>query len=217
MRDMHDANTSQFVLVKNDIKSGIITETWNAMGLKGTQSHRIDIDMLVDDKNVLKVDYDLVAKNYMIPFGHITWASAWFGAAEKCYKRVQRYLRKNPKKLNSYVKYQLAEIRKYLEIISSVLDRCTVKYDTALNENDRSYLNSYQFSLQINNLKIIASEYSYKIADKLMDIVGLFDGYIDGSQLQVERVYRDLRSASLMFHNRRIYEINGSLLLMERN
>jgi acyl-CoA dehydrogenase len=57
---------------------------------------------------------------------------------------------------------------------------------------------------------------SFSFLDRIVEISGLNLGYSRASELGIERTFRDLRSASLMFANDRLLETNGKLILTER-
>ena len=69
------------------------------------------------------------------------------------------------------------------------------------------------FSIQINNLKIISSENLYKAINEIVEVSGMYYGYQQIEEINFERTLRDLRSASIMFHNNRLKGINGKLSL----
>jgi acyl-CoA dehydrogenase len=45
----------------------------------------------------------------------------------------------------------------------------------------------------------------------------LAQGYMKNTALDLERVFRDLRSATLMYHNDRLLGANGKLILVENS
>ncbi|MFC6935960.1 hypothetical protein ACFQHO_40505 [Actinomadura yumaensis] len=71
------------------------------------------------------------------------------------------------------------------------------------------------FQIMINNVKVTASERSFAAVDGLLEIAGLGLGYQQGDGLVLERIFRDLRSASLMYGNRRLLRANGKLGLLD--
>jgi alkylation response protein AidB-like acyl-CoA dehydrogenase len=65
-------------------------------------------------------------------------------------------------------------------------------------------------------VKLLASEDCCAVADELITIAGLKKGYLQDDPDGLERTYRDLRSAPLMFANEHLYQSNGRLMLFER-
>ena len=61
------------------------------------------------------------------------------------------------------------------------------------------------------------SRLAFELVDRLVDLCGLAQGYMKNTALDVERVFRDLRSATLMYHNDRLLGANGKLILVENS
>ena len=55
---------------------------------------------------------------------------------------------------------------------------------------------------------------AFDVIDGLMELRG-FPGYTRADKGGLERVFRDLRSAALMFSNDRLLQANGRLMLVE--
>src|SRR5919201_807581 len=70
--------------------------------------------------------------------------------------------------------------------------------------------------LRLNALKIFSSERSFAVVDELIQLVGLRYGYIRSAPFPLERLFRDLRSASLNYANDRLLTANGALALLDR-
>ena len=62
-------------------------------------------------------------------------------------------------------------------------------------------------------MKIISSENLYKAINEIVEVSGMYYGYQQIEEINFERTLRDLRSASIMFHNNRLKGINGKLSL----
>jgi acyl-CoA dehydrogenase len=71
--------------------------------------------------------------------------------------------------------------------------------------------------IELNNLKIASSEVAFRVVDELVQLAGLREGYLEEGEMGLERVFRDVRSASLMYSNERLRQINGRLLLVEHS
>ena len=72
------------------------------------------------------------------------------------------------------------------------------------------------FQIQINELKLVASRRAFSAVNRLMEIGGLRHGYIRNPALPIERVFRDICSARLMYANDRLLVANGKLALLDR-
>ena len=71
--------------------------------------------------------------------------------------------------------------------------------------------------ISLNNVKIAVSRLAFEVVDRLIELCGLAQGYMKNTALDLERVFRDLRSATLMYHNDRLLGANGKLILVEHS
>lgn len=197
---------------------------WNPMGARGTHSVALSLAGSVDRGNLVgRNGFREVALMSMVPLGHIVWASSWLGAARGAFGKMLGILR-NPKTRRDYdvtsdlFATRLAEIRLELASVSAYLGRTIDEYERRRARPDQR-LEDYEepsFQLQINELKILASERLFHAVDRLVELGGLRYGYLRGSPVPLERVFRDLRSASLMYANERLLVANGKLALLDR-
>jgi acyl-CoA dehydrogenase len=223
MRAGEDKPTSDVRLVCVRPGDGRITVEggWDAMGMRGTTSVPMKFDVTVACERVLATPFRAIALQSMIPVGHVGWVASWFGAARGAVRRVIRGLRegaaKGGRKLGSELLLErLAGIRVSLDLIESLLGRVASELDGLRRE--RAPFAAYQdirLNLLINNLKVAGSTLAFSVADRLIELVGLNDGYLRRSELGLERTFRDLRSAALMFSNDRLLAANGKLMLVE--
>jgi glycosyltransferase involved in cell wall biosynthesis len=72
------------------------------------------------------------------------------------------------------------------------------------------------WTIALNGLKVAGSRISYATVDLLIEIAGLARGYLRDETLGLERVFRDLRSASLMVNNDHLLQMNAKQMLMHR-
>jgi alkylation response protein AidB-like acyl-CoA dehydrogenase len=80
---------------------------------------------------------------------------------------------------------------------------------------DAGELRSTGFQLRVNEVKVLASETAHAVVDDAMDLLGATNGYTVNDRIPLERVYRDLRAARLMYSNDRLLEANGKLALID--
>src|SRR5260370_29257318 len=71
------------------------------------------------------------------------------------------------------------------------------------------------FQIHINTLKILAAELPFQAVDELIQLLGMRYGYMRNKRAPLERIFRDLRSASLMYSNDRLLIANGKLALVD--
>ena len=210
----------KLVLVKRGDGIVSVTGDWNAMGMRGTRSVPMSFDVCVDKNRAIGHSFRETALKVLIPLGHIGWSAAWLGAARGAYRRFVRHSRsagRTTRKLRSDLFVaRLAELRVLLDLNEALLTRC-VDEVSRLESGDAT-LEAYEdvtYNIRLNNLKIAGSRLSFEVADRLVELSGLRDGYSSDGELGIERVFRDLRSAELMFNNDRLIESNGKLILVE--
>ena len=216
-------NDVSLVLVTPDDGQITVAGEWNAMGMRGTCSVPMKFDVVVDCSRVIGKSARQVALQTMIPAGHLGWTAAWFGAAKgafKCFVGQLRILEgRGKRKLNSDLFIsRLANMRISLDLIEAMLYQATDRIDK-LRQNSAS-LKHYEdvtYNIALNNLKVAGSRLAFSVADELVELSGLSRGYLKDKTLPFERVFRDLRSATLMYSNDRLLEANGKLILVENS
>jgi acyl-CoA dehydrogenase len=194
--------------------------SWDPMGMRGTHSVAIDIDGLVDSDAVLGApgDFRTLAVRTFIPAGHIGWAACWLGAARAALAGVLHLMRSGPGRQqfdlsSELLRISLARVRLDLDataaLLRQVVDDCRA-VDRGADAEDVG------IQLRLNGLKVFAAEHTFAAADRLIQLVGLRHGYRRDSDLPLERLFRDLRSASLNYANDRLLLANGMLTLTDR-
>ena len=91
---------------------------------------------------------------------------------------------------------------------------CLRRYEAAIGSEDR--LSAISFAVDMNNLKLAASQSVVKIVGEAMLVCGL-DGYRNDSPFSMGRHLRDAHSAAVMVNNDRILANNASLALVLRD
>lgn len=223
MRASEESPPSEVVLAFAD-RSQLDIEArsgWSPLGMRGTDSAGMTIkgrfskDQLIDPPG----GFEHVAVTTMIPVGHIAWASAWLGAAQGCYMQMVELFR-DPKARKGFnlqsdlFATRLARIRLQLDAVSAYLQQTVQEYEQFCRSDEQP---SHRFNIHINNLKIFASETLFTAIDQLLQLSGLRYGYLKNKQVCIERTFRDLRAASLMYANDRLLVANGKLALLDRN
>jgi acyl-CoA dehydrogenase len=191
---------------------------WESMGMRGTQSIPLAITGTLNRDNIINEErFSDMANKYMIPIGHIMWASSWLGAVKNIFQKSVKLIRKNTVKLKSDLTiHELAEARLLIETVDTYLEATITKYNEAIyglephEDPDWNLL-----SIHINNLKILASENLIKALEILMNICGLNFGYLLNKEIPLERTFRDLKSSTLMFNNDKLKGINGKMSLFK--
>lgn len=220
MRSADDRPTTDvsLVLLRAGEGSVVVTGGWQAMGLRGTVSVPMEFDVLVSPDRLVGNSFREVALKTLVPFAQAGWTAAWYGAARAALARfIQEQREKRTRNLNSDLFLtRLAELRLKLDLIESLLLRVADRLDQLRDR--QAPMEAYEdlgHNLLVNNLKIAGSRLAFDVADGLIEMAGLNYGYLQSERSGLERVFRDLRSAALMYSNDRLLQANGRLLLVE--
>lgn len=217
MRASADSPPNATRLVAVGPENGTVEEcgAWDAMGMRGTHSVPMRFDVLVEPGQVLDVAFGEVASKTMIPVGHVGWAAAWLGVARGCFQRVCAAVRAGRiggGTARSDVLFErLAEAKLDLDLLESIVLRAADEVD-----HHRRHRTGVPDPVLINNVKLAGARLSLRAVNTQIDIVGMRGGYLRGGDLGLERAYRDLRAAGLMYHDDRLRMANGRLALAPR-
>ncbi|MEO3783702.1 acyl-CoA dehydrogenase family protein [Actinocorallia sp. B10E7] len=223
MRSGPDAPESSVSLVYVDRAQAEIeiTGTWDPMGMRATDSRAAVIRAVVPSDQVVggPGGFREIALHPFVTAGHIGWAACWLGAAHALFRRFVAMLR-SPKHRKGFALgedlfgVRLARVRLLLDTVSAYLARVLQEAE----ELDRTGRDPEDpaFQLHVNGLKVIASEQLHEAVDQLMTLVGLRHGYLRNPDFPLERVFRDLRSASMNYANDRLLVANGWLAALDR-
>ncbi|MEN8220420.1 MAG: hypothetical protein ABFS56_29545 [Pseudomonadota bacterium] len=134
------------------------------------------------------------------------WTAAWYGGARGAFRRFVSQLRGGKRKLDSDLFLsRLARLRVSLDLLEAMLNQTTERVQR-LRQNQAT-LKEYEeitHNIGLDNLKIAGSELAFSIVDGLIELSNFNQGYLKNEPLGLERVFRDLRSASLQYKNDRL-------------
>jgi acyl-CoA dehydrogenase len=215
-------NDVALVLLERGHASVEVRGAWEAMGMRGTRSVPMNFSARVPRANVLTGHFPTMALQTMIPVGHLGWASSWFGAARGAMQRLVDYARRPRSRLRVGLSSELfiarlAEQRMRLDLLESLI--ASTAENIAAHWRAGSAADVYEspeLKIRINNVKLASAKLTFAVVTDLVEMAGLADGYLAGGETGIERVFRDLRSASLMFHDDRLLAANGRLTLIDR-
>jgi acyl-CoA dehydrogenase len=194
-----------------------VTGGWEALGMRATDSVPMRLSGVVPAGQIVGEPggFRSIVTQLFGPMAHLGWSAAWLGAAAGALSRVVGYLRGaegrrrfNPQ--SELLLIRLARVRGRLDTVHGLL-RHTL--DVVERAEDMS---APPVQLLVNTLKTTAADECFRAVHELVELVGLQHGYLRGSPLYLERVFRDLRSASLNYSSDRLYLVNGALALLDR-
>jgi acyl-CoA dehydrogenase len=199
---------------------------WPALGMRGTQSIGMTLQGHLPKEQLIDPPggFAQVAVSTMIPVGHIAWAASWLGAAQGALEQMIDVFR-DPKARQGFnlqsdlFAMRLAEVRLQIDTVRAYVQQTVREYEELLNAGgiQNPALRSPHFSIQINNLKLLASDMLFSAINQLVQLSGLRYGYLKNPRVSLERTFRDLRAASLMYSNDRLLVANGKLALLDRD
>ncbi len=215
----HETDVCFVLLNRGD---GRLTGGWNAMGMRGTRSVSMHFETDVSPQRVLEADFRNVVTSTAIPAAHLAWTSAWYGAARGALDRFVAMLRDNSRERRRFgsdlFRSRLADARLSLDLLESMLRSLIQRYESLRAENaPQAAYEEPGWTIALNGLKVAGSRISYSTVDTLVELAGLTNGYLAGQALGLERVFRDLRSASLMVNNDHLLQMNAKHMLIPAN
>jgi len=224
MKSNEEALTNDIKLVyalKNQLTIKSSTG-WKSLGMRGTNSVGLSLEGEINSDQIINPDTDFadIAYETMIPVGHIAWTSCWLGATIGVFKEVTAILNKSVKTnktggLSELTLEKIARVRLAIDAVQCMINEMLINYQSYYS-NNKQKLRSPSFYIKVNNLKVFASEQLFGAVNNLMDIAGMRYAYLKNELCHLERVFRDLRAASMMINNNNLLVANGKLALFEK-
>ncbi|HEU5471329.1 MAG TPA: acyl-CoA dehydrogenase family protein [Actinophytocola sp.] len=194
-----------------------VTGGWDPLGMRATHSVPMRLSGAVPEHQVVGESggFRAIAAGLFGPVAHLGWAAAWLGTAAGALSRVLRLMRSPAGRrqfdlTSELLLTRLARIRGRLDTVHALLRHTVSTVDGAPD------MSAPPVQLLVNTLKVQAAEQCFAAGHELVELVGLRHGYLRGSELYLERVFRDLRSASLNYANDRLNLANGSLAVLDQ-
>jgi acyl-CoA dehydrogenase len=222
MRRSSSSPANDVVLVYVDANQARITNMQDLpmMGMQGMNNVSLDFEARVPLDQIVDTEegFQPIAMNTMIPLGHLGWSSCWLGAAEEALKRIVKYYRqpRNRPSLSEAFLEKLARSQCSLALAEGLF--CQAIEEFALRDygvKAEKHRMSDEFHILLNNVKVGVSEQVFRSVALLLQLSGL-QGYLRDTEVSIERTFRDLTSASLMYNNDRLLTATGKLLLLKQ-
>jgi acyl-CoA dehydrogenase len=192
---------------------------WDALGMRGTENvamvlrGRVDADRLVGGLG----GFRRVAIECFAATAHIGWAAAWLGAARAGFSGLLREVRagrvRSIDHRSDLASERIALVRTRLESVSAYL-HCVVEEVRGRQARGET-LELPAVQIHLNTLKVLAARETFRAADEMIDLAGIRFGYLRNESLPLERLFRDLRAASLTYDDHLLLVSNGSLSLLD--
>ncbi|MEE4418532.1 acyl-CoA dehydrogenase family protein [Streptomyces bugieae] len=190
---------------------------WQPMGMRAGHSAALTLTGRVPGHQVVGEvgEFHRIAATVFGPLAHLGWSAVWLGTAAGALSRVLRLLRSPAGRArfdltSELLLTRIARSRQRLDIVHALLQQAlrTVEFGADLSAPARQ--------LQLNALKITASEECLAAVDDLIAALGLRHGYLKDSPTRLEQALRDLRSAPLNYSNDRLHLADGRLALRDQ-
>ncbi|REK91995.1 acyl-CoA dehydrogenase [Streptomyces inhibens] len=190
---------------------------WQPMGMRASHSVALKLTGRVPDHQVVGEQgaFHEIAAQVFGPLAHLGWSAVWLGTAAGALSRVLRLLRSPAGRerfdpSSELLLTRISRSRQRLDAVHALLQQTlrTVESGADLSVPARQ--------LQLNALKITASEQCLAAVEDLVSAVGLRHGYLKDSPTRLELALRDLRSAPLNYSNDRLHLADGRLALRDQ-
>jgi len=211
------AHQVSLVYAERDQLEATVVGGWNPMGMRATHSvpmklvGDIPADQVVGEHGAFR---DIALRTFA-PLAHLGWASCWMGAADGALARTVQLLRAERERRDLTSELLLRRLSRARQRLDTV--HALVRHASDVLDDDATDVSTAPVQLLLNAVKITASEQCFAAVNELVELVGLRHGYLRDSTLALERVLRDLRSASLNYSNDRLHAADGTLVLMDKD
>jgi acyl-CoA dehydrogenase len=187
---------------------------WNTLGFRGTCSPGFMLRAKGSLEQILDDSYGDISTRTMLPVSHTLWAAVWLGIATAATAKARSYVQASARKSPGITPpgaLRLAELAVVLQQFRSLARMAAQTFDYA----DEVVLTSMGFAIDMNTVKLAASELVIDIVGRAMVITGIA-GYREDSPYSVGRHLRDAHGAQVMINNDRILANNAQLMLVHR-
>lgn len=212
-----DAPTSDQVMALITREQCTLTKIsdWNTLGMRGTCSDGYTLRAKAPVCQILPKAYSSTAARAMLAVSHLLWGALWLGIAADAFSRAQKFIRTEGTSKSSGpspASLRLAAAAGKLQRMTSCLRHAIADYECA--RHCEKALNSFAFSIAMNNVKTGLSEIAIEVVQTALLVCGI-QGYRNNSPYSVARHIRDILSAPIMINNDRILANTATLLLMQ--
>jgi len=190
------------------------TGEWNTLGFRGTCSPGFMLSSTGSLQQILDDPYGDISAQTMLPVSHVLWAAVWLGIATAATSKARGYVQAAARRAPGVTPpgaLRLAELAVVQQQFIALARSAARTFDEA----DENVLGSMGFAIDMNTLKLAASELVIDVVGRAMVITGI-SGYREDSPYSVGRHLRDAHGAQVMINNDRILANNAQLMLVHR-
>jgi acyl-CoA dehydrogenase len=190
---------------------------WDTLGMRGTCSPGATIHWQGPAWQVLEVPFGDSARRTMIPYSHLLWGALWVGMATEAVRRTRALIRakarKTPGQLPATAQH-LSHLVATLQSLHSQVFAAGTRYASMCAQQDPA-LDHVGYAIEMNNLKLTASEAVSDICSEAMRLSGIA-AYVNWGEFSCARLLRDSFSAAIMINNYRLREMNAGWLMVHK-
>jgi acyl-CoA dehydrogenase len=195
-----------------------VTGGWDTLGMRGTASNAMEIEVDIPEDHVLTTDFATVAAHTMVPYAHVLWSATWLGIASDAVTRCRRGLRGRARKgrqLTAGAEMRMARADSLLRMGIAGVRMVARDLDQmyGADTDEQVVMDGIDHAVRIAGVKAASAQLSLDIVTDALHALGMV-GYTEGSEFSVARQLRDVHSAPLMVSNDRIYTEAGRLSLL---
>jgi acyl-CoA dehydrogenase len=191
---------------------------WDTLGMRGTCSPGAVVSCGGPAWQVLPVPFGEIAARTMVPYSHLLWGGLWLGMATEAVRRARSLARakarKSPGQLPITAQH-LSQVVAKLQLMRSEIESAAAHYAALVASGDTPQLDSVAYALEMNNLKLNASEMVADICTDALRISGIA-AYKNRGEFSIARLLRDAHSAAIMINNYRLRETNATWLMVHK-
>jgi acyl-CoA dehydrogenase len=193
-----------------------LTACWDTLGMRGTCSEGFILEAQGACDQIFPQSFADISARSMLADAHILWSSLWYGIAANAVARAQSFVRAQARKSPGTQipgALRLAELANGLQSMKSGIQAGIRRYESARADDQK--LSAMSFAIDMNNLKIGASQKLVEIVQSALMVCGIM-GYKNDTPFSLGRHLRDAMSAPIMINNDRIFANTSNLLLVHQ-
>jgi acyl-CoA dehydrogenase len=177
---------------------------WDTLGMRGTCSSGFKLRATGTAAQIFPEPYERMHLCTMLPVAHLTWSATWAGIAAGAVERARLFIRNAARRSSGQLPPGAAHLTRAnatLRTLRALVGSAAQRLDsTGL---DPGTLESFEFQMSMNLLKVNASELAIAIVMSALQASGL-TGYRNDGEFSIGRQLRDVLSAPIMINNDRI-------------